>query len=79
MLNYRKEFFNVTLDEIEQKIKEIGIEAEFSRLPEAKEYRETLAIIEKLNSQVVPKTIDEIIAEEFPNSLIHEEDITNGD
>lgn len=69
MLNYRKEFFNVTLDEIETKVKEIGLEAEFSRLPEAMEYRETLAIIEKLNSQVTPKTVDEIIAEEFPSSL----------
>lgn len=69
MLNYRKEFFNVTLDEIENKVKEIGLDAEFSRLPEAMEYRETLAILEKLNSQVTPKTIDEIIAEEFPSSL----------
>lgn len=69
MLNYRKEFFNVTLDEIEQQIKQIGIEAEFSRLPEAMEYRETLAIIEKLNSQVVPKTVEEIIADEFPSTL----------
>lgn len=69
MLNYRKEFFNVTLDEIEIKVKEIGLDAEFSRLPEAMEYRETLAILEKLNSQVIPKTVDEIIAEEFPNSL----------
>ncbi len=69
MLNYRKEFFNVTLDEIESKVKEIGLEAEFSRLPEAMEYRETLAILEKLNSQVTPKTVDEIIAEEFPSSL----------
>lgn len=69
MLNYRKEFFNVTLDEIENKVKEIGLNAEFSRLPEAMEYRETLAIIEKLHSQETPKTIDEIIAEEFPNSL----------
>ena len=69
MLNYRKEFFNVTLDEIENKVKEIGLYAEFSRLPEAMEYRETLAILEKLNSQVIPKTVDEIIAEEFPSSL----------
>jgi len=69
MLNYRKEFFKVTLDEIENKVKEIGLDAEFSRLPEAMEYRETLAILEKLNSQVTPKTVDEIIAEEFPSSL----------
>lgn len=69
MLNYRKEFFNVTLDEIENKVKEIGLDAEFSRLPEAMEYRETLAILEKLNSHVQPKTTDEIIAEAFPSSL----------
>jgi len=73
MLNYRKEFFNVTLDEIENKVKEIGHDAEFSRLPEAMEYRETLAILEKLNSQVTPKTVDEIIAEEFPSSLTYNE------
>lgn len=73
MLNYRKEFFNVTLDEIENKVKEIGLDAEFSRLPEAMEYRETLAILEKLNSQVTPKTVDEIIAEEFPSSLTQNE------
>jgi multidrug efflux pump subunit AcrA (membrane-fusion protein) len=73
MLNYRKEFFNLTLDEIENKVKEIGLDAEFSRLPEAMEYRETLAILEKLNSQVTPKTVDEIIAEEFPSSLTQNE------
>jgi hypothetical protein len=70
MLNYRKEFFKVTLDEIENKVKEIGMDAEFSRLPEAMEYRETLAILEKHNSQVRPKSVEEIIAEEFPSSLM---------
>lgn len=69
MLNYRKEFFNVTIDEIEQKVKEIGIDAEFSKLPEAMEYRETLAILDKLNSQIVPKSVEQLIAEEFPSSL----------
>jgi len=69
MLNYRKEFFNVTLEEIEQKIKEIGLNAEFSKIPEAMEYRETLAILEKLNSQTEPLTVEQMIAEEFPSSL----------
>ena len=69
MLNYRKEFFKVTLDEIEQKTKEIGLETEFTRLPEAMEYRETLAILEKLNSTADHKTLDQIIADEFPSSL----------
>ena len=69
MINYRREFFNVTLDEIEQQIKSIGIEAEFTRLPEAMEYRETLAILDRVNSQVIPKTVEELIAEEFPSVL----------
>jgi hypothetical protein len=69
MLNYRKEFFKVTLEDIEQKTKEIGLEAEFIRLPEAMEYRETLAILEKLNSTTEHKMLDQIIADEFPISL----------
>lgn len=69
MLNYRKEFFNVTIDEIEQKVKEIGIDTEFHKIPEAIEYRETMAILEKLKTQVEQKTIDDLIAEEFPTSL----------
>ena len=69
MLNPRKEFFRVTIDEIEQKIKQIGLEAEFSKLPEAMEYRETLAILEKLKNQSEVKTIEALIEEEFPSSL----------
>lgn len=69
MLNYRKEFFKVTLEEIEEKISELGIEAEFTKLPEAMEYRETLAILEKMNNQTETKSVEELIAEEFPMSL----------
>jgi len=69
MLNYRKEFFNVTLDEIESQIKETGIEAEFIKLPEAIEYRETLAILQKMNEPDTQKTIDQEIEDEFPSSL----------
>ena len=71
MLNYRKEFFNVSLDEIEQKIKDFGFDAEFVRLPEAMEYRETLAIIEKLNAPQEHKSVDELIASEFPDQLLN--------
>jgi hypothetical protein len=69
MLNYRKEFFNVTIDEIEQKVRETGLDAEIIKLPEAMEYRETIAILEKLKNQGEQKTIEDIIAEEFPTSL----------
>jgi len=69
MLNPRKEFFNVTIDEVERKIKEIGIEAEFTKIPEAMEYRETMAILEKLKNQGEVKTVEALIDEEFPSSL----------
>lgn len=74
MLNYRKEFFKVTLEEIEEMIKHLGFEAEFTRLPEAMEYRETLAIIEKLNDTETPKTIEDLILEEFPSSLSYSDE-----
>ncbi|MCU0350424.1 MAG: DUF4041 domain-containing protein [Flavobacterium sp.] len=70
MLNYRKEFFNVTLDEIEAKLAELNIEAEFIRIPEAMEYRETKAIIEKLNNPEIQISIEEEIANSFPSSLL---------
>lgn len=69
MLNHRREFFRVTLDEIEEKIKELGFEAEFSKLPEAMEYRETLAIMEKMNHPIVITPMEEIIEQEFPELL----------
>lgn len=69
MLNYRKEFFNVTLEEIEEKIYELGFKAEFTILPEAMQYRETLALLEKMNSAEGIKTIEDLITEKYPTSL----------
>ncbi|MBO4234047.1 DUF4041 domain-containing protein [Riemerella anatipestifer] len=50
MLNNRKEFFNVSLEEIKNAIIDLGFEAEFTMIPEAMEYRETLAILEQKNN-----------------------------
>lgn len=69
MLNYRKEFFKVSLDEIENKIKELGFGAEFTKYPEAMQFRETEAILNRINSKEKIKTVKEIIAEEYPNTL----------
>lgn len=52
MVNPRKEFFNVTLDEIKNVVKSNHIDATFIDIPEAEEYRETKAILKKLQSQV---------------------------
>ncbi len=67
LFNFRKEFFNVTLEEIERKIKELGFSAEFTSEPEAMEYKETLAIKNKENIEVVER---ETLESEFPQSLI---------
>jgi hypothetical protein len=69
MLNYRREFFNVTLQEIEDKITELGFNAEFTAVPEAMEFRETLLVKEK----GISKTLTEVqgigLEEQFPESL----------
>ncbi|MBK7968040.1 MAG: GIY-YIG nuclease family protein [Bacteroidetes bacterium] len=49
-INYRKEFFKITLDELEKFIlTTTNAEIEFTKLSEAAEYRQTLALIEKLS------------------------------
>ena len=44
-VNTRKEFFNVTLEEIEDIVRKQDVNAEFIRIPDAKEFRETQLII----------------------------------
>ena len=67
-VNYRKEYFKVTLDEIEQVIKEkYNKEVEFIKVPEAQEYRETKSIIKQLE-QAKQKEIENKI-EKYPDSL----------
>ena len=57
MLNYRKEFFNVTLDEIEEKITEIGIEAEFRKFPEKVHHYEYLDNLNTEEAVILKKMI----------------------
>ena len=62
-VNNRKEFFTVALSEIERRCENLGFKIEFTKLAEAKEYRETLSIIndEKSNLNEVKDTvIDEV-------------------
>jgi hypothetical protein len=44
LVNSRKEFFRVSIDELESLAKERGLKMYFTRLAEAREYRETLTI-----------------------------------
>lgn len=41
-INYRKEYFHVTLDEIKAALKEMGVEAQFIDEPDAFQYRECM-------------------------------------
>lgn len=53
MVNMKKEFFRVSLEEIEKVVKDNYAEIEFTKIAEAKDYRETLAILkakEKVNN-----------------------------
>lgn len=67
-VNYRKEYFRVTLDEIEQVIKEkYDKEVDFIKIPEAQEFRETKSIlkqIEQASNQQAEKEMDK-----YPESL----------
>jgi len=49
-VNYKKEYFTVHLDEIEKALNKEKIEYRLTKLAEAKEYRETLAIVSKFQN-----------------------------
>ena len=69
VVNSRKEFFAVVVDEIEQVLKEKDPEAKFIKLAEAREYRETLKIKQPL---VAASNVAEKKTEVFPESLSSE-------
>ncbi|OYQ71234.1 hypothetical protein B9T11_01920 [Wohlfahrtiimonas chitiniclastica] len=64
LVNFRKEYFRVTLGEIEEEVRKIGIEEEFFHLPEAAEYRQTMAIHKK---RIIVQ--DKMSKEEFPEFI----------
>lgn len=67
MVNNRKEFFKVTLEEIEAEVKKTSPSAQFITFPEAMEYKETLAIIARIENSSIEKPKE--VLEEFPLSL----------
>lgn len=66
-VNYRKEYFNVTLEEIENVIKEkYEKEVDFITIPEAQEYRETQILINQNKSK---EEADKNKEEKYPDSI----------
>lgn len=67
-VNHRKEYFRVTLDEIEQVIIEkYGKEVNFIKISEAQEYRETDSILKKL--EIEKSNTTHIQKGKYPDSL----------
>jgi uncharacterized damage-inducible protein DinB len=66
LVNNRKEFYNVALKEIETAVKELNGNIEFTMMAEAKQYRETLALREKVK---MSSRIAEQIQTEFPLTI----------
>ena len=67
--NLRREFFKVTLDEIQNKIQKLNLSANFISIPEAMEYRETLSILDRLLKQKFKETINSDNEINFPTEL----------
>ena len=68
LVNYRKEFFNVSLDEIETEIENIfDATIEFTKTAEAKDYRESIEKLKVLNkaSETIKKEIKDTLLDEI--------------
>jgi hypothetical protein len=68
-VNGRKEFFQISLDDIEQAAHELEHQIEFTKLAEARDYRETRALLEKYKK--TGETVE--FEEKFPDQLFDEE------
>ena len=66
MVTGRKEFFNISMREIEDKIKTLGETIEFTKIAEAKEFRESIAL---KNANMPPNTVDTLDEKRFPDEL----------
>ena len=66
LVNPRKEFFAVSLSEIQEYAVTNGLTAEFTKIAEAKEYRETMTMLSSNNKE---QQATEFTSEKFPKSL----------
>lgn len=63
MTNERKEFFRVSIHEVRDVCKELGVKVEFTLVAEAKDYMETLAILRaKSNNNEVLKDREDLLS-----------------
>ncbi len=71
MVNGRREFFDVTMNDIQHAVSETGLDVEFKVIPEAAEYRESIAIRQKMLEDLEnpPKTVEQEVNEVFPMEI----------
>jgi hypothetical protein len=60
LVNYRREFFKATLDEIAEAVRNHHGDIEFTRLAEAKGYRQSLALIRETSISPAPEANIEV-------------------
>jgi hypothetical protein len=73
LVHLRREFFNVTMDEIEEVVKELKLDIQLTKLAEAKAFRMTQSIKEAKLRDEANKQVEEITPnelEKFPKTLI---------
>ncbi len=71
LVHMRREFFNVTIDEIEQIVKDLNLDLQLTKLAEAKEYRMSQSMREAKEKQALQQS-DRAVMEEldkFPATL----------
>ena len=66
LVNQRKEFFRVSLDEIVNYVSKGNDEVEFTKLAEAREYRESMSI---RDSEKLKKEEEKVTATRFPSAI----------
>ncbi|MCP8689978.1 DUF4041 domain-containing protein [Marinobacterium sedimentorum] len=70
LVNNRKEFFHINLDEIEEAVTKKGLNVEFTKIAEAHEYRESVVKRRSLNESQSERAKEEVeLADGFPESI----------
>lgn len=68
LINQRKEYFKVSLDEIEEVVNDsLDSEITFTKAAEAQEYRETLALLDEMENIV--HDAEEFVSQKYPDNL----------
>lgn len=72
LVNGRKEFFNVSLDEILEVAAELNHEVVLTQIAEARDFRQSKAISEKLSNVTIDKLTRDEVALSYPEKLFAE-------